>query len=521
MKTQQQTAMPTGTPRDSKTESLWQHGIEKLKHTNSEHFNLDTVYDALIIGGGITGLTTALLLQKAGKNCVLAEAYSIGYGTTGGTTAHINTYVDTTYDQIQKDFGEEGAQLTAEAVKEAIALINELVTLHQIKCGFEYKPGYLYAETEEETSRLINIFEASVKAGVSVHSCTMLPIPPAFKKAIVFEGQAQFHPLKYIHGLAEEFVRLGGIVLENTFIREHQPEKNYHTAQSDTLSIKAVKIVYATHIPPGINLLHFRNAPYRSYAIGIKLPEDRYPDALVYDMQEPYHYFRTQQLEDEKFLILGGEDHKTGHGDPESSFRRLEDYARQLYPQSEIIYRWSSQYYEPADGLPYIGKLPSFGNGIFTATGFSGNGITYGSISGKILCDLVLGQPNKYEKLFSPERIKPIAGFAEFVKENADAAYRFINDRFTADEIDPFLELGRDAGAVIEFNKKQLAVYKDAAGEIHALNPVCRHAGCIVNWNNAEKSWDCPCHGARYDMEGRVLTGPARHDLQKVIIEKS
>jgi glycine/D-amino acid oxidase-like deaminating enzyme/nitrite reductase/ring-hydroxylating ferredoxin subunit len=509
-----------GLPRDASTESIWQQGIEQPVPTIPVAFDSNLVYDVLIIGAGITGLTTALLLQEEGKNCVLAEAYSIGYGTTGGTTAHLNTYVDNTYDQIEKDFGEEGAKLVADATKEAISLVEELVLLHQIQCDFHYRQGFVYAETDQQANQLDEIFKASVKAGVSVHSTDRIPVPVSFKKAIVFEGQAQIHPLKYVTGLAKEFTRKGGIILENTRIRDIKKENNYNVGVSDSSSIKASKIVYATHIPPGINLLHFRNAPYRSYALGIRLPEEKLPDDLVYDLQDPYHYFRTQVKEGEKYLIIGGEDHKTGHGDPEASFRRLESYTKSLYPNCSIDYSWSAQYYEPSDGLPYIGKLPGFSEGVYVATGFGGNGITYGSIAGKILRDLVLDQPNKYENIFNPGRIKPVAGFSEFVKENVDVAFKFIADRISSTEIISIQEIETDKGVVVDFNDKKLAVYRDAGGEFHALNPVCTHAGCIVNWNPSEKSWDCPCHGARYDINGDVLTGPASKGLQKIDMNK-
>jgi len=264
--------------------------------------------------------------------------------------------------------------------------------------------------------------------------------------------------------------------------------------------------------------LHFECAPYRSYALAARLSDNEYPQHLAYDMKEPYHYFKTQKIDGKDYLILGGDDHKTGHGDPDASFRSLENYLNEHYKVASVGFRWSAQYFVAADGLPYIGKLPGFDNDVYVATGFGGNGIILGSISAKIICDLILGIENKYADLFSPSRIKPVAGFTDFVKENADVAYHFIKDRFRAKDIDSLNDIEPDSGTIIEYQHHKLAVYKDAAGEIHALNPVCTHARCIVNWNNSEKSWDCPCHGARYDINGNVLNGPAVKGLEKVEI---
>jgi len=271
-------------------------------------------------------------------------------------------------------------------------------------------------------------------------------------------------------------------------------------------------VVYATHVPPGITIFSFRCAPCRSYVLGIKLKEESYPDALVYDLQEPYHYVRTQAIDGEKYLLIGGNDHKTGHEDPEKAFASLEKYARKYYAVASLAFRWSSQYYIPVDGLPYIGHI----DGIYCATGFNGNGMMMGSISAKIISDLILGKKSKYEKIFSPSRIKPVDGFAEFVKENADVAYHFIADRFKIQETDSVKRLRPGVGKVVEVDGRKIAAYKDQDGKLHALNPVCTHAGCIVSWNQAESSWDCPCHGARYAIDGSVLTGPATRNLEQL-----
>jgi nitrite reductase/ring-hydroxylating ferredoxin subunit len=275
-------------------------------------------------------------------------------------------------------------------------------------------------------------------------------------------------------------------------------------------------VIYATHMPPNINLFNFECAPYRSYVMAVKLKNNNYPDALIYDCQEPYHYVRSHTFNGEHLLIVGGMDHKTGHEDPENAFTELEKYIRKYYDVSQIKYKWSSQYYVPVDGLPYIGKMPLAADGIYCATGYNGNGMMLGSIAGKILSDLVRKRSNKYENLFSPSRIKPLDSFSEFVKENADVAYHFVRDRIGIHESDSLKRLEPGTGKVVEVDGKKIAAYRDENGEIYALSAVCTHAACIVNWNSEEKSWDCPCHGARFDINGEVLTGPATINLEKI-----
>ncbi|RCH55203.1 oxidoreductase [Mucilaginibacter hurinus] len=501
------------TNRDGKNVSLWQDGVKLYR---AEALFIDNVYDVLVIGGGITGITTALLLQQQGKNVVLAEAKTIGFGTTGGTSAHLNTFFDATYPEIDSDFGADASKLLAQGGIEAMAFIEEMVKKYAIDCDHEYKDAYLFSQNEDESKQLDDILTSSNNAGIKVTQVDTNGVNVPFEKSILFKNQGQFHPLKYISKLAEEFVNAGGVILENTFINDIKSDDEIHIATSGDLSIKAFNMVYATHMPPGITLFNFNCAPYRSYVISVTLADDNYPDCLAYDMKEPYHYFRTHTVDGKKHLIVGGEDHKTGHDDPEKAFEELETYVRQHYKVTSVNHKWSSQYYVPADLLPFIGRLPMAANNVFAATGYNGNGMMFGTLAGKILADLIAGKQNPYAKLFSPSRIKPIAGFSEFVKENADVAYRFVTDRFSAEEIDSLKTLEKDSGAIVKYNDQKLAVYKDAEGGIHALSPVCTHAGCVVNFNASEKTWDCPCHGGRFDIDGNVLTGPPMKELKKV-----
>ena len=324
--------------RDTTTKSPWQE-VELNWASADTIIEAADVYDVLIVGGGITGLTTALLLQQAGKNCILAEAKNLGFGTTGGTTAHLNTFFDTSYHDIEKDFGDDAAKLMAEAGSEAFTIIKKLIDDYGIDCDFEYKDAYLYAENEQQSKELSAILAATRRAGLNAVEIRDNKVPVPFQLAAIFPEQGQFHPLKYIAKLAELFKEAGGIILENTFIRKTEYKDGVHNAESDHLTIKALNLVYATHLPPGINLLDFRCAPYRSYVIGVKLKNDDYPDALIYDMQEPYHYFRTHIIEGEKYLILGGEDHKTGHEDPGKSFENLISFAKKYYYVDSIPYQ--------------------------------------------------------------------------------------------------------------------------------------------------------------------------------------
>jgi glycine/D-amino acid oxidase-like deaminating enzyme/nitrite reductase/ring-hydroxylating ferredoxin subunit len=478
--------------RDGALTSLWQYKMPE--YVSQKYSFTDEIFDVLIVGGGITGICTALQLQKAGKKCILAEAHTIGFGTSGGTTAHLNTFMDNSYAQIAKDFGEDNAHLVASAAREALDLVKKNIGYYNIDCDYSEQEGFLFSQDEKQTKELDEIYDASQKAGCEVRYEDKIPVPMEFIKVVVYEKQAQFHPAKYFYALAKAFEDTGGILLQQCRITSVHEKADHLEAESKRGNIKTRNVVYATHVPPGVNLLHFRCAPYRSYAMALKLKGNNYPNGLAYDMYDPYHYYRTQEINGEKYLIAGGEDHKTAHVEnTEECFRKLEAYLKKYFDIEEVAFKWSSQYFQSADGLPYIGHLPGNPDNVFVATGFGGNGMTYSHVTASLLTDLIVKGKNNYEKLFDPNRIKPVAGFENFVKEAADVVAKFIGDRFTKTKIHELVELAPGEAKVVKYEGDSIALYKDENGELHAVNPACTHISCMVGWNSAEKTWDCPC----------------------------
>lgn len=493
--------------------SLWQESVSPYTASNQPG---KEAYDVIIVGGGITGISTALLLQEAGKKCMVLEAANLCFGTTGGTTAHLNTLLDTPYTTISKNFGKEHARAVATAAADAIALIRSNIARYNIDCEFEWATAFLFAQDEQQVKELEEIVDASADAGLEMKYTDGIPVPVPFTKAVQVNGQAKFHPLRYVYGLAAAFEKAGGVIVQDC--RVTGAERN-ETLEVETTrgTFRGTDLVYATHIPPGVNLLHLRCAPYRSYAMAVTLQDGDYPENLAYDMYDPYHYYRTQRVDGKDYLIVGGEDHKTAHEENTGRcFLNLENHVRKHFAVEEIVHQWSSQYFEPADGLPYIGHLPGHPDNIYVATGYGGNGMTYSSVAALTLKEMLLGEEAHYADLFNPNRIKPVAGFTNFIKHNADVVKNFVGKWFSGEEIQQAGELAKGEAKIVTWNKEKIALYKDEDGQLHAVSPECTHLKCGVQWNTAEKSWDCPCHGARYSCDGKVLTGPSDRDLEQI-----
>jgi glycine/D-amino acid oxidase-like deaminating enzyme/nitrite reductase/ring-hydroxylating ferredoxin subunit len=502
--------------RDGATKSIWQHDVPEF--IPADHTIQSEIYDVIIVGGGITGVTTAMLLQKTGKNCILIEAQNLGFGTTSGTTAHLNTILDLTYSEIEKRFGEQNTRLVLQATTEAISLVAKNVEEFNLDCEFSEQPGYLFSLDKKQSDKLDSAYEASLKAGCEVAYSETIPLPVDFKKALLFKTQAQMHPVKYLLGLAKAFEEMGGIILQQcrvTNVKEN--EQKALEVETEKGKITGRHLIYATHVPPGVNLLHFRCAPYRTYVIAATLNDNNYPEGLAYDLDDPYHYYRTQEIDGQKYLIAGGEDHKTGEEkNTTARYVKLENYLKKFFDIKDIVFKWSSQYFESTDGLPYIGHLPGNPDTVFVATGYGGNGITYSQVAARVLTDLITTGESQYKELFNPLRVKPVAGFSNFVKSAADVVGNLIGKWFASSEIKELAGIAKNEARVIKYKGHSLALYKDENGTVHSVNPACTHIQCMVAWNDTEKTWECPCHGSRFGSDGEMYTAPARKDLEKI-----
>ncbi len=502
-----------------KTVSPWFAAIEMPPCPS---LNQDISVDVCVVGAGIAGITTAYLLTREGKHVAVLEDGQIGAGETGRTTAHLVNALDDRYCHLEVLHGERGIELAAASHTAAIRKVEEIVELESINCDFLRVDGYLFEPPEGDSKRLEAERDACLRAGLNVTLVTRAPAPFDTGPALMFPRQAQFHPLKYLRSLAVAILRAGGQIFTGTFAESMEGGSPCKVGTKNGKTVTAQAIVVATNTPVNDRvIIHSKQMAYRTYVIGVEVPRDSLTPILLWDDDMPYHYVRIMRGIGESagndLLIVGGEDHKTGQPeDMAAPFGRLERWTKERYPMAgKVQFRWSGQVMEPNDGLGFIGRNPADDKNVYVITGDSGNGMTHGTIGGILCTDLIMGRENEWTTLYDPRRkmIQPKAS-ALYARENLNVVAQF-RDFLARGDVASVDEIRNGTGAIVRKGLKLIAAYRDPQGVLHERSAVCPHLGCVVRWNHVEKSWDCPCHGSRFDPRGKVVNGPSLGDMKE------
>jgi glycine/D-amino acid oxidase-like deaminating enzyme/nitrite reductase/ring-hydroxylating ferredoxin subunit len=475
--------------------------------------------DVLIVGAGITGITTAYLLKKAGMTVGLTDRARLATVDTGHTTAHLTHVTDLRLHELVKNFGRDHAQAVWDAGAAAIDQIEEIVATEKIDCEFTRVPGYLHApvdgETKEEPSKFRE--DALLANEFGFDAAYLDSVPHMQTPGVRMADQAKFHPRKYCAALIERVPGAGSHVFEESEIKEFDSKKRRAKANGHWINYGVV--VLATHNPltgeSGLvssMLFQTKLALYTSYVLGARIQQGSIPIASFWDTNDPYNYLRVDRQKDFDYAIFGGEDHKTGQvSDTENCYGRLEKSLKRIMPKAAMTRRWSGQVIETNDGLPFIGESEP---GQFISTGFSGNGMTFGTVAAMMARDWVMDKKNPWKDLFAVHRKKLKGGAWDYLRENKDYPYYLLKSRFASPEGESLAAVKPGEGKILKLSGKKVAVARDAAGHVTKRSAVCTHMGCIVRWNQAESTWDCPCHGSRFQPTGEVISGPAETPLQ-------
>jgi glycine/D-amino acid oxidase-like deaminating enzyme/nitrite reductase/ring-hydroxylating ferredoxin subunit len=501
-------------PSSGATTSVW----SATTQSNDLFLRLtaDAQADECVVGAGMAGLSVAYHLAQAGKSVIVLDDGPVGGGETFRTTAHLTNALDDRYYEVERIHGEESSRLTAQSHSAAIDRIEQILREEKIDCDFIRLNGFLFLTPDQDPSELDKELEAAHRAGLNnVTKVSGAPISDfATGPALLFPRQGQFHAGKYLLGLAQAASRRGTRIFTGCHVSEFVGGNAAHVKTTEGYTVRAQAIAVCTNTPVNDRVaVHTKQMPYRTYVIAGQVPSDYVTPALYWDDGDPYHYIRTQKLDGSDYLIIGGEDHKTGQAfDFDSRFADLERWARERWPRmGEVEYRWSGQVMETDDYLAFIGRNPLDADNVYIATGDSGMGMTHGTIAGMLISDLILGKQNPWEKLYDPARIR-LGAATEWAKENVNTFAQY-KEYVTGGDVASAEEIANGDGAVVRRGAAKVACYRDLDGMLHEMSAVCPHLGAIVQWNSLEKSWDCPAHGSRFDGMGCVINGPANSGL--------
>ena len=489
------------------TTSVWRGSTPEV---NFPTLDSDIVADVAIVGGGITGVTLATLLADAGKSVVLIEATGIGLGATGNSTGNLYETTSQGLHEIDEKWDQEVMRKAAQSRGETIRFIEHTVERLGIECRFRRCPLTLYATTAGEQETVANEYHAATQAGLAARMEDELPLPLVSGQPLVLYHQAQFHPLAYIRQMAQRSASTKCQYFE--YSPATAIDERNAIVHTEYGKVTAQDLVIATHTPKGLYLVQAEMEPYREYGIACQLSNEAYPDGIFWGLGDYPHSLRSLRHGDLRYLILVGERQKTGQHNAVECLRRLEAFARKHFEVTSVDFHWSAQNYRSPDYLPYIGRVSS--EGAYIATGFATDGLTYGTLAARIIADDILKRKNPWAEMYSASRLAPVQAARGLWMESMNVAKALVKDYVIGQHATQLSALAPGDGGIVEVNGEKMAAYRDERGALMLLSPVCTHMKCMVHWNNAEKSWDCPCHGSRFAPDGEVIEGPALTPLQ-------
>jgi glycine/D-amino acid oxidase-like deaminating enzyme/nitrite reductase/ring-hydroxylating ferredoxin subunit len=495
-------------------QSLW---LATTPSTAYPRLDRDLDVDVAILGGGLCGLNTAMLLRQEGFSVAVLEARRIAAAVTGHTTAKITALHGLIYRQLSANFGIDTARLYAGANQSAIERYARIIVEGGIECDFRRQPAFTYTTSDDDLDDLLEEVEAAEQVGLPSSFTASLPLPFPIRGAIRLDDQALFHPRKYLLAVAEQLTAAGGLIFEESRVRQIDTDRPEVTVEG--ARVRAKQLVICTHFPVQDPTFFFtRMFPRHSYVLAAKL-DAAVPEGMYYSTSDPYCSLRPHFMGDQEFLLVGGQNHKTGHATSTlEHYRNLEIFVRRHFPVKEISYRWSTQDYTTADRIPFIGHLSPGAKKSYVATGFGGWGMAHAMVAAEIITDQIMGRDNPWSSLYDPSRIH-LRGVSSFLKENLDAAKTLVKERLVSHEALAPEQLQAGQGGVYEDRHNRIAVARDGDGGLHAVSSLCTHMGCVVTWNDGDATWDCPCHGSRFAIDGEVLDGPAQTSLEKRTIQ--
>ena len=501
-------------------DSLWiaDSHFSENKNTTSENDFLET--DVCIVGAGIFGLTCAYYLSQLGYRVTVLEKYKIGEKATGHTTAKITSQHGLFYDYLCHSYGQKFAKDYLDANEQAIENIKNIIDQENIKCDFAYQNSYVYTTKKEDLKTIKKEVKALEDLGYPCDFVTKTGLPFEVEGAICFKNQAQFHPLKYLSGLCKAITKKNGQILTDTTVFDVKKENDSYLTFAEKLQVKSKYVIIATHYPfinfPGFYFTKMYQST--SYLIAID-PKKTLFNGMYLSASTPVFSYRSARYQGKEVLLIGGGEHRTGEPPSyQDTYGLLEEEAKKYYPNCEVLFRWNTRDCISLDKIPYVGSYSSMLPHMYVGTGFKKWGMTSSNIAANIVADMISGKQNPYAYLFDSSRLKPLKNLDEMKNILVQSANSLLFDKLKAANMN-FEEIANNSGSIIEVNGQKVGIYKDSNGKIYAVKPICTHLGCLLSWNDVDKTWDCPCHGSRFDFQGKNLYDPAFQDLDVYDLE--